>query len=101
MNWTAETLLSDLDRCAHGRHMGDVCNGCPRQVSVGNALLPPGKIIGTSLGRNFMIKVPRDRNDRQDPRAWYVPIDTPAEIHEHEDAVGLAQSRNIHDDLDG
>lgn len=99
MNFTAETLLSDLDRCPHGRHMGDVCSGwrgpgpydggCFRGVSSGNPLLPPGKIIGTSLSRSFMIRVPRDRNDRHDPRAWYLPMDGGGEA-EYVQAVDLA-----------
>lgn len=83
MNYTAETLLSDLDRCPHGRHAGDVCGGwrgpdvydggCRGGVSLGNPLLKPGRVIGTSIGGRFLIRVPLDRNDRHDPKAWYLP----------------------------
>jgi hypothetical protein len=82
MNYTAETLLSDIDRCPHGRHAGDVCSGwrgpgefdggCRGGVSLGNPLLAPGTVIGTGIGGTFMIRVPLDRNDRHDPKAWYV-----------------------------
>lgn len=85
LNWTFETLVSDLDRCPHGRHEGDTCSGwrgpgpydggCFRGVSQGNPLLPPGTIIGTNLSRGFMIRVPFDRNDRHDARGWYIPLE--------------------------
>lgn len=110
MSFTAETLLSDLDRCPHGRHMGDVCSGwrgpelfaggCRGGVSLGNPLLPPGRIIGTNLSRGFMIRMPHDRNDRHDPRAWYVPL-SPDNVEVYEEAVERALVRNIEDGLDG
>jgi hypothetical protein len=43
------TFCSDLDRCEHGRHRGDVCGGCRGGVSLGNPLarldanIHPGK----------------------------------------------------------
>lgn len=83
MNYSAETLISDLDRCPHGRHAGDVCSGwrgpgpydggCIRGVSLGNPLLRPGQVIGTSISGMFMIRVPVDERDRHDVRAWYLP----------------------------
>lgn len=86
MNYTAATLLSDLDRCPHGRHEGDTCygwrgpglydGGCKGSVSLGNPLLKPGTVIGVDLYRMFVIRYPADRNDRHDPKAWYVPFDT-------------------------
>lgn len=29
-------FLSDLDRCEHGRHVGDACFGCENGASIGN-----------------------------------------------------------------
>jgi hypothetical protein len=110
MNFNWETLVVDLDRCPHGRHMGDVCGGwrgpgpydggCFRGVSLGNPLLPVGKIIGTSLSRSFMIRVPSDRYDRVDARGWYIPLDGGLEA-EYLEAVNLAVGRNGEDGLDG
>ena len=92
MNYTAETILSDLDRCPHGRHVGDVCSGwrgpgpydggCQGSVSLGNPLLLPGAIIGTSIHQAFVIRVPLDRNDRHNAKAWYVPFEAYKDAHE-------------------
>lgn len=103
LNFDANTLLSDLGRCPHGRHVGDVCNGCPGQASLGNPLLPPGTIIGTSLGRNYMIRVPLDPRDRHDPRAWYVAIDAGSfEQIDYVTAVAEAERAQRQDEgLDG
>lgn len=53
-------ILTDLDRCRHGRHRGDSCagfnpqrpvsSGCLGGVSLGNPHLRPGTIIGYDLG---------------------------------------------------
>ena len=43
----AGRILTDLDRCEHGRHEGDACFGCPGGVSVGN--VKTGGVIGYSL----------------------------------------------------
>lgn len=47
----AADLLSDLDRCEHGRHRGDVCGGVSgcNGPSHGNPFLEPGQRIGTTL----------------------------------------------------
>jgi len=49
-------ILAALDRCVHGRHSQDKCNGCYGQ-STGNLLLPAGTRIGTDL-RGSPIVVP-------------------------------------------
>lgn len=41
------SLLSDLDRCEHGRHEGDVCSSC-RGPSKGNPFL---RVINDASGR--------------------------------------------------
>lgn len=43
------SILSDLSRCEHGRHLGDVCSECGGP-SVGNTILPPGMVIGHDIG---------------------------------------------------
>lgn len=83
MNYDADTVLSDLDRCPHGRHEGDVCagwrgpgefdGGCRGGVSKGNPLIPAGAILGTDYSGAFYIRMPMDRRDRTDPKAWYMP----------------------------
>lgn len=103
MNYSAETLISDLDRCPHGRHAGDVCSGwrgpgpfdggCWRGVSLGNPLLRPGQIIGTSISGLFMIRVPMDERDRHDIKAWYLPrreVGDPADAYDSAVADVLA-----------
>lgn len=47
----AAVLLSDMDRCEHGRHLGDVCGGASgcNGPSRGNSFLTTGQRIGTSL----------------------------------------------------
>jgi hypothetical protein len=70
---TAEKLasiLTDLDRCVHGRHRGDDCGSCGYR-SAGNPNFPPGKVIGTGL-RGDCIVVPANA-DRHDPEAWRRP----------------------------
>ena len=63
-------ILTDLDRCQHGRHHGDpcgpadACNG----TSAGNPHLRPGQVIGYGL-RGDHIVMP-DREHKHDPAAW-------------------------------
>ena len=48
-------VLSDLSRCEHGRHFGDVCSGCGGP-SHGNAYLPPAARIGSDIsGRPIIV----------------------------------------------
>lgn len=47
---TAKRVLADLDRCVHGRHYSDACNGCDGGRSAGNPFLHPNKRIGTTMG---------------------------------------------------
>ena len=65
------TIVSDLDRCEHGRHAGDVCSGC-NGPSRGNPHMAPGQVIGYSLGGGYVIIQP-PREKRGDPEAWYRP----------------------------
>ena len=44
----AQSILSDLDRCVHGRHATDSCNECGGR-SGNNPFLHPGKRIGTTI----------------------------------------------------
>lgn len=64
------TLVSDLDRCQHGRHQGDDCgpaDACTG-TSSGNPHLRPGAVIGFGL-RGDQIVMP-DRDHKHDPAAW-------------------------------
>jgi hypothetical protein len=66
--WAA--LVADLDRCRHGRHIGDPCgpaDDCDG-TSTGNPRLRPGMVIGHDL-RGDRIVVP-DREHKHDPAAW-------------------------------
>jgi hypothetical protein len=63
-------ILTDLDRCQHGRHHGDPCgpaDACTG-TSAGNPHLPPGMVIGYGL-RGDHIVMP-DRAHKHDPAAW-------------------------------
>lgn len=60
-------LVSDLDRCEHGRHQGDVCSSCGGP-SRGNLILPPGSEIGHDLSAACYI-VPQQES-RYDAKAW-------------------------------
>lgn len=63
-------ILTDLDRCQHGRHQGDACgpaDACTG-TSAGNPHLRPGQVIGYSL-RGDHIVMP-DREHKHDPAAW-------------------------------
>jgi hypothetical protein len=63
-------ILTDLDRCQHGRHQGDPCgpaDACTG-TSAGNPHLRPGTVIGYGL-RADPIVMP-DRDHKHDPKAW-------------------------------
>ena len=63
-------VLTDLDRCQHGRHEGDACgpaDACTG-TSAGNPHLRPGAVIGYGL-RGDRIVMP-DREHKHDPAAW-------------------------------
>jgi hypothetical protein len=64
----ARRLLSDLDRCEHGRHSTDGCGWCPGGMSTGNLLLPPGTVIGHGIGGRPIV-VP-EADGLADPVAW-------------------------------
>ncbi len=63
-------LLTDLDRCQHGRHQGDPCGPADdcNGTSAGNPHLRPGQVIGYGL-RGEQIVMP-DRDHKHDPAAW-------------------------------
>lgn len=63
-------LVSDLDRCEHGRHEGDDCSSCGGP-SVGNPLLPVGTVLGRSLSGHPYVVPPRVEKHRID--AWGQP----------------------------
>lgn len=64
------SILSDLDRCEHGRHQKDRCFGCPNGWSTGNLLLPrPGEVVGHDLGGRPYV-VPTREQSFADPQAW-------------------------------
>lgn len=65
--------LAALDRCEHGRHKADNCNGCPGGQSTGNLFLTPGQRIGTTLYGHPII-VPDRKQRWGDSFAW-VPGD--------------------------
>lgn len=50
----AHRILSDLDRCEHGRHRGDICSGekACNGPSKGNPKIQPGQTIGYNLSGN-------------------------------------------------
>jgi hypothetical protein len=60
-------LISDLDRCQHGRHQDDDCGSCGGR-SRGNPHMPPGQVIGYSLRRGSIVMPSRD--DKRNPNAW-------------------------------
>jgi hypothetical protein len=61
-------VLADLDRCEHGRHTADSCDGCPQGRSAGNPHLTIGQQIGYGM-RGDGIYVPHPE-DRWVPEAW-------------------------------
>ncbi|MGI5408688.1 hypothetical protein ACQEV9_18080 [Streptomyces chartreusis] len=60
-------ILSDLDRCQHGRHEGDPCADCGGP-SHGNPYAGPGRVIGHSVYGAPIVLPTRDR--KTDPAAW-------------------------------
>ncbi|WP_158697416.1 hypothetical protein [Streptomyces turgidiscabies] len=68
-------ILTDLDRCRHGRHEGDPCGPADdcNGTSAGNPWLRPGMVIGHGL-RGDQIVMP-DRDHKHDPKAWRVQTD--------------------------
>ncbi len=61
-------IASDLDRCEHGRHEGDVCSSC-RGPSVGNRLIGHGPIGHTMNGEHIFSPA---RSVRHEPDEWIV-----------------------------
>ena len=61
------SVLSDLDRCAHGRHEGDTCADCGGP-SKGNHHLPTGTVIGYDVHAQPIVTPGRE--DKHDPQAW-------------------------------
>lgn len=52
----AYMLLSDLDRCMHGRHAKDTCFNCPGGWSAGNPHMRPGQVVGYDYcGRPYRV----------------------------------------------
>lgn len=72
-------ILSDLDRCKHGRHRGDSCFGCPCGQSMGNLYMPtPGSRVGFDrLGKPYFMPS-GERSDplgsTGDPAAWRTTV---------------------------
>jgi hypothetical protein len=62
-----QTICQDLDRCEHGRHEDDVCDGCGG-YSKGNPLLGENRAIGFSLDGIPIAVPPRAR--KGDPNEW-------------------------------
>ena len=74
-------VLTDLNRCPHGRHEGDTCagwrgpdqydGGCEGGYSLGNPHMRPGQVIGYGLYGDLIVMP--DRKDINDPAAWWAP----------------------------
>jgi hypothetical protein len=60
-------ILTDLDRCQHGRHVGDSCGSCGTN-SHGNPHMVVGDIVGYGV-HGHPIVMP-DRGHKHDPAAW-------------------------------
>ena len=70
-----QVILSDLDRCEHGRHAGDVCGGTAgcNGPSKGNPFLQMGQRIGTTIsGVPIIVPAsgPHIRVNLGDPVLW-------------------------------
>ena len=61
------SVLSDLDRCVHGRHEGDTCADCGGP-SKGNHHLPTGTVIGYDVHGKPIVTPGREH--KHDPQAW-------------------------------
>jgi hypothetical protein len=60
-------ILTDLDRCLHGRHQGDDCGSCGG-TSRGNHHMRTGTVIGYDLHGNHIVMP--DRDHKHDPANW-------------------------------
>lgn len=83
------TLVQDLDRSPHGRHIGDAEVQDPSGISRGNPLLPEGQILGFTMSGTSRAYVIPGRLDKHkpDPAVWirdvsdiYVPGTIPGAI---------------------
>jgi hypothetical protein len=69
-------ILTDLDRCEHGRHRIDSCVSCPGGISAGNPHMPdPGRPVGYDLrGEPYFVPSGERGDDplcsTSDPMAW-------------------------------
>ncbi|MET7944251.1 hypothetical protein [Streptomyces sp. NPDC005302] len=63
-------ILTDLDRCRHGRHEGDPCGPADEcnGTSAGNPWLRPGMVIGHDRHGDEIVMP--DRDHKHDPAAW-------------------------------
>jgi hypothetical protein len=70
-------ILSDLDRCEHGRHEGDICSGTRgcNGPSRGDPIIRTGDIMGFTMYGQSIVMPPREK--RYDPEAW-----TRKDLHE-------------------
>ncbi|MER5653469.1 hypothetical protein ABT076_10680 [Streptomyces sp. NPDC002131] len=64
-------ILTDLDRCRHGRHEGDPCGPADEctGTSAGNPWLRPGMVIGHDRHGDEIVMP--DRDHKHDPAAWH------------------------------
>jgi hypothetical protein len=86
-------LVSDLDRCPHGRHEGDTCagwrgpglydGGCRDGISLGNPLLGGMAVLGVGLDGAQLIRVPEEKADRVNAERWYAPAEPGEMLHHH------------------
>lgn len=64
-------ILTDLDRCEHGRHQADSCLDCPGGRSRGNWNLPPGEVVGYDRGGVPYVMPRVDRGESTaEPGSW-------------------------------
>lgn len=64
----AHRMLTDLDRCMHGRHEGDRCFDCPGGASNGNPHIREGHVVGYSIDGKPYVMPPRGQ--RHKAAAW-------------------------------
>lgn len=105
-------VLTDLDRCPHGRHEGDSCagyrpgepmSGCEGGISVGNPLTPTGVRIGSGRDGHPIWMPPRGH--RHEAAAWRRPwkpdgdglkdVAAAYALGETEQVVGLRRAMGI------
>ncbi|MFJ8006144.1 hypothetical protein [Streptomyces fagopyri] len=64
-------VMADIDRCKHGRHTADDCDGCPGGQSAGNPCLMTGQHIGYGMNREpLYVPLPADRYKPEAWRTW-------------------------------